>query len=262
MQHSSPAPLIGVIADHRSVDTGEPTMTGRFFVGVYETYLRALTAAGALPVIVPIEPPPADLRGIFDRLDGVLLTGGGDIEPVEYNDTPINDTLSGVKPVRDKAELLFSQWAVEADKPIIGICRGIQVLNVALGGNLYQDIPAQFETDVLHDSYGIHPMDHYTHTVNIEPGSRLAAIVGKTEMPTNSRHHQSLKDLGEGLVVTATTPDSIIEAVERPQSQYCLAVQWHPESFSVKDPAMHALFTSFVEAAGQYHQKRHNGSRA
>ncbi|MBN2472063.1 MAG: gamma-glutamyl-gamma-aminobutyrate hydrolase family protein, partial [Anaerolineae bacterium] len=172
------APLIGVIADHKTLNPTDRSDSARTFVGAYATYLRCLTAAGALPVVVPLELSSEALRGIFDRLDGVLLTGGGDVDPAYFGEPP-HPMLAEVEPARDEAELLISRWAAQADVPLLGICRGHQVVNVALGGTLFQDIPSQITSTLFHDSGTAFPPAHPAHDVRLESGSRLHAILGR-----------------------------------------------------------------------------------
>ncbi len=257
--HSPQAPLIGVFADHRPLPPASPTGSARIFVGAHAAYLRCLAAAGALPVIVPLELTPEALRGVFDRLDGILLTGGGDIDPVHFGEAP-HPTLDEVDPVRDAAELLVTRWAVEADLPLLGICRGHQVANVALGGDLYQDIPSQAAGALAHACGSPLPPNHPAHPVCILPESRLDAILGVSEALTNSRHHQAVRHPGDGLLVTASAPDGIVEATENPAARFFLTVQWHPENLStgggVIGPTtdMTPLFDAFVAAAAAYRQ--------
>lgn len=246
------APLIGIIGDHLAV----PSSAGgtRTFVGSYASYLGCLTQAGALPVIVPPDLPPDTLRGVYARLDGVLLSGGGDIDPAYYGVSEYNATVREVVPARDTAELAVSRWAAADDLPLLGICRGHQVLNVALGGTLYWDIPAELPAAHVHDPGGLLPLDHFAHEVTVSPGTRLAAILGESHLPTNSRHHQAVRDLGQGLVATAFSEDGIVEAIEAPDRAFLLSVQWHPENLCQESPVMRRLFEALVEAALQHHQ--------
>ncbi len=252
------APLIGVMADHKRLRPVSGTGRVRTFVGAYESYLRCLTAAGALPVVVsPLS--PAVLRGIFDRLDGVLLPGGGDIDPALYGEQPLNDTVREINPLRDSAEIALARWAAAEDVPLLGICRGQQVVNVALGGDLYMDIPAQLPDALRHTTPSDLPLNHPAHTVTITPGTRLAGILQTTTALTNSRHHQAARRLADGLIAAAYAADGVIEALEKPDARFFLTVQWHPENLCQSDGQttdMTPLFRAFVEAAASHRQDR------
>ncbi|GAB4570057.1 MAG: gamma-glutamyl-gamma-aminobutyrate hydrolase family protein [Anaerolineae bacterium] len=252
------APLIGIVADHKQIYPTSRSRSARTFVGVYETYVRSVTNAGALAVVVPIEQTPEALRAIFDRLDGVLLTGGGDLDPVAFSQAP-HPTLADVKPERDRAELLMARLAVEHDVPILGICRGHQVLNVALGGDLIQDINSHIRTEIAHDNDLTLPLDLIAHPVTLQPGSRLSTILRATDLQVNSRHHQAVRTPGAGLVTVGQAPDGINEATEHPDRRFVVSVQWHPENLC--NPAsvpsdMTPLFNAFVQAAAARHHER------
>jgi putative glutamine amidotransferase len=150
-------------------------------------------------------------------------------------------------------ELAFARWAIEEGKPLFGLCRGLQIVNVALGGTLYQDIAAQRSDAIKHDYFPTagFSRDHLAHPVTVASGSRLDALVGTAPLRVNSMHHQAVKDLAPGLVPTAVAPDGLIEAVEFPESPFVLGVQWHPESLTERDPRMHRLVAGFVEAAAR-----------
>ncbi len=189
------APLIGVITDQKPVGAAQ-----RPFTGAYPDYLDCVAAAGGLPVLIPLGLSVDALRGIFERVDGVLLTGGADVDPVLYGETVTHEKVYGISPLRDEAEIRVSRWAAEDDVPLFGICRGHQVVNVALGGTLVMDIPSQINTDIPHDFPDGTPLDIYAHPVAIAPGSRLAGIVGVANLTVNSWHHQSVRQAGQGLV--------------------------------------------------------------
>lgn len=250
------APLIGVITDQKPVGAAQ-----RPFTGTYPDYLDCVAAAGGLPVLIPLGLSVDALRGIFERVDGVLLTGGADVDPVLYGETVTHEKVYGISPLRDEAEIRVSRWAAEDDVPLFGICRGHQVVNVALGGTLVVDIPSQIDTDIPHDFPDGTPLDIYAHPVAIAPGSRLAGIVGAANLTVNSWHHQSVRQAGQGLVVSAHAPDGVIEATERPDARFLLTVQWHPEKLYTTDPAMAALFRAFVEAATRRRNETGNGRR-
>ena len=249
------APLIGIVADHKPIRTTDRSHSARTFTGAYASYIHALTLAGALPVIVPLQIPPDTLRGVFDRLDGVLLPGGGDLDPATYGEADPAHASHAINRQRDRVELTLSRWAAEEDVPLLGICRGHQVVNVALGGTLYVDIPTQLNTEIPHDTHMVHPPAYLAHTVQIEADSRLAEIMGNSTLHTNSRHHQAVRQPGVGLRITAHAPDGIIEATELPTNHFFITVQWHPENLVDHDPAILALFQGLVQAAGQLHRQ-------
>lgn len=191
--------------------------------------------------------PPED---VVRRTAGVLLLGGRDVAPGLYGEEP-HPTTKAVARERDTYEIALVRAAIARDLPVFAICRGIQLLNVALGGSLIQDVPTQVAGALDHDPKLLHPQ--VAHAVDVAPGSRLATLL-REELEAdgtcgvNSRHHQSLKTVADGLVVTARAADGVIEAVERPASRFCVAVQWHPESFW-ESGRFQGLFRGFYDAA-------------
>lgn len=238
-------PLIGVTTAVREIGTN-----GFKILSAYTAILESLERAGALPVMIPVNVSDATLRGIYDRLDGVLLPGGGDIDPVYFH-AERHPSVYGIDPLRDHAEVMLAQWAAADDLPLFGICRGHQVLNVALGGTLIQDIASEVPNHKLEDHSlpdGT-PRNTRNNHVNVSEASRLAHIIGATShVAVNSLHHQAVKDPAPGFVVTAHAEDGIIEAMEMPDKRFLLSVQWHPEDLSADDPHMQALFNEFVAA--------------
>jgi putative glutamine amidotransferase len=188
------------------------------------------------------------LRSIYDRLDGILLSGGEDVAPDRYGEA-VHDKCGHIDPERDVAELALTRWAIRDRKPLLAICRGIQVLNVAMGGSLYQDIEAQVPGALRHPWYPDHPRDLRAHPVSVTPGSRLAHILGDGTVPVNSLHHQAIKAVAPGLVVVARAPDQIVEAVEYPEHPFAVGVQWHPEELAPTDPGARRLFGALVSNA-------------
>jgi putative glutamine amidotransferase len=235
-------PVIGVTA--RSAVNPD---TGTRMDGAVEAYLHALQRAGAVPLIVPRRLPPDALNVAFQKLDGVLLPGGGDVAPARLGEQS-HPAVYGVDDERDELEFTLARWAAEQAKPILGICRGIQVFNAALGGSLYLDIASQRPDSLRHDTARELPNDHLAHRVSVEPGSRLAALFGQAESAVNSWHHQAIREAAPGLRVTARADDGLIEAVELPVHPFALAVQWHPEMLPDR-PEMQRLFAGLVEAA-------------
>jgi putative glutamine amidotransferase len=213
---------------------------------VGQNYVQALSAAGAAPLLVPLSLPEFQLLELFERLDGILFTGGGDIHPRYFN-MPMDELVDSVDEDRDRTEMLLLEQAVARSRPFLGICRGFQLVNVGLGGSLYTDIQAQHPGAQKHDYYPAPPRDLLAHEVTVAPGSRLHTILGGEQVPVNSLHHQGVRELAPGLQLTATAPDGIIEALELPGHPFGLAVQWHPEWLQAHAP-MQALFQSFVQA--------------
>lgn len=213
-----------------------------------EAYTRALAQAGACPVMIPLGLPEAALQTLLARLDGVLFTGGGDVDPARYGN-PQHPLVADVDPNRDQLEIGLLHELTRAGKPFLGICRGLQVINVALGGSLYEDLLEQRPGSLEHRFYPGWPREHLAHAVQIEPGSRLAEILSGPTFPVNSLHHQGIQRLAAGLRPTASAPDGLVEAFELPGHSFGLAVQWHPENLQEHAP-MRALFQAFVRAAG------------
>jgi putative glutamine amidotransferase len=178
----------------------------------------------------------------------LLLPGGGDIDPVQYGEAR-NEKCHQPSAERDGTELALARWAMDGGMPLLAICRGIQVLNVAMGGSLFQDIQSQIPGAERHDWYPNYPRDRLSHAVAVNPGTRLARIAGAISLPVNSLHHQSIKDLAPGLVETGRSPDGIIEAVEAPDHPFAIGVQWHPEELAGRDARAQRLFDSLVEAS-------------
>jgi putative glutamine amidotransferase len=205
-------------------------------------YDAAVRRAGATPKPLSLDDPTATA---LDGVDGLLLTGGDDVDPAIYGEAP-HPTYDLSEPGRDAFEIDLVRRALDADLPVLAICRGLQVLNVALGGTLIQDIPSEPASMLQHDAEGAPTT--LAHTVSVTPGSCLAALVGPDgTRAVNSRHHQSIRALGEGLVVTGTSPDGVIEAAEVPSARFCVGVQWHPENFHATGE-FGRLFEGFVAA--------------
>jgi len=215
--------------------------------GQNQSYVRAVVRAGAAPLLIPPLADKTRLCRLFGLLDGLLLPGGEDVNPINYGEPP-HENLRQVAPLRDETELALARWAMAEGKPLLAICRGIQVLNVALGGSLYQDIQAQLPQAQKHDWFRGYPRNYLPHSVEVTPGSRLAGILGTTTLPVNSLHHQAVKAIAPGLAAVARAPDQIIEALEAPEQPFALAVQWHPEELSDEDPRAQRLFDALVEA--------------
>ena len=211
-------------------------------------YIESLIAAGAVPLMVPVTVDDRELRALYESVHGVMLAGGGDVDPAEYGEEQ-HEKTSNIDRDRDHAEFLVSRWAVADDKPIFGICRGIQALNVALGGTLVQDIPSQWSTALRHNGhYENVSRDEVLHDVRVEPGSRIEAIMVNRAVGVNSFHHQAVKRPADGFVVTSRATDGIIEGMEMPDKRFVVSVQWHPEEMSRVCIDMLNLFVKFVAA--------------
>jgi len=211
-------------------------------------YSRAVQRAGGIPVLLPFVETDEAAAEVLARVDGLLLSGGEDLDPLLFGEMPHPQT-GAIDPLRDTSELAYARVAMAQEKPVLGICRGHQVLAVAFGGTLWQDIPSQLPQAMKHAAaLPSQPKWYPTHPVRIEPETRLAALLG-TSTRVNSRHHQSVKDLPPGWVLSATAPDGVIEAMEHPTARFALSVQWHPENFQGRDFNFDTLFRAFVDAS-------------
>jgi len=215
-------------------------------------YVEAVRRAGGAPVLLPVSSDPDALRPPYALLAGLLLAGGGDVLPQHYGQTA-QCRLMAVDEERDEAELLLARWALEDDLPTLAICRGIQVLNVALGGTLIQDIPSQVAGALVHHPGPAAPRERPQHTVSVPAGSKLAAALGRpaAQVAVNSFHHQALLAVAPSLRAVAHAPDGIIEGLERPDRSFVIGVQWHPEEMAAGDATQAALFAAFVAACAK-----------
>ena len=215
---------------------------------VGETYTRAIHHVGGTPMIIPPLMKQADWPLLLERLDGLLLSGGEDIAPVYYHQE-MEDWIGRVDEERDVSELgLIQRWLYQ-ERPLLAICRGHQMLNVTLGGTLYQDIASYIPNALDHAYVPARPMENTVHPVMINAQSRLATVLGGDTFEVNSAHHQAVRSAGNGLEVVAHAPDGVIEAVEMPEHPFCLSVQWHPEAMVKISATMWPLFEAFVQAA-------------
>jgi putative glutamine amidotransferase len=219
-------------------------------------YVHVLAEVGAIPWLIPLLPNDTEtLRAIYDRLDGLFLTGGVDVDPSNYGE--VKSAVCGRTDAdRDAVEIQMVKWTIEDKKPLLAVCRGLQVLNVSLGGTLFQDLGEHYSRALKHDHFpkadGTPTRDYLSHAVKIDPNSRLAHYLGADFAPVNSMHHQGIKRLGAGLVANAWAPDGLIEGIERPDGQFLVAVQWHPEELTNSDAGMKRLFTAFMEASFRF----------
>jgi len=211
-------------------------------------YVLAVQQAGGIPVLLPPYLNGSTLDALWDRLAGLVLTGGGDVNPQRFSE-PRHDAVDGVSEARDVLELELAARAVRQGLPLLAICRGIQVLNVALGGSLHQHLPASYpDSRIAHAQQA--PREYATHDVKVTvEDTKLGAVLGAPELRVNSLHHQSIKRLGRGLRDVAWAPDGVIEAVDMPEAPgLVMGVQWHPEDLVGRDPAARNLFTALVTA--------------
>ena len=246
-------PVIGIPTQTLHVIDGIPEGLPASWV-MNQRYYHAVTSVGAIPWMIPLLDDDLDtLRAIYERLDGVLLAGGVDMHPGTYGEE--RGPLCGVTDTaRDTVEIQLSQWAIEDGKPLFGICRGLQVVNVAMGGTLYQDVSAEHAKAIKHDYFPTtgFSRDHLAHDVVLEAGSRLHKVFDSPRIRVNSMHHQGIHRLGRALRPVGVAPDGLIEAIESPNGHYLVAVQWHPEVFEAHDPHVFHLLRDFIKAAAKH----------
>lgn len=232
-------PLIGITA---TVENGK--------LALDDDMMFAILQAGGIPVALPQTGGDDSLAAAcLERLDGLLVSGGVDVDPLLYGEEPMQG-LGSILPDRDRTEQSYIRSALGRDQPILAICRGAQMLNVTAGGSLYQDIYAQLEGVLLHSQKA--PRSHRSHFVDIERESMLYRIVGAERLPVNSFHHQAVKALAPCFIRTASASDGILEAYESTEHTFVVGVQWHPENLARSDPAAQQLFAGFVQACRSY----------
>ena len=229
-------PLIGLIP---LVDEGRDSLW------MLPGYMEGVAAAGGLPVMLPLEDGGAELDQLCGLCDGFLLTGGHDVGPEFYGAERL-PACGATSPERDRMEAGVLRRAMAADKPVLGICRGLQFINAALGGTLWQDLPSQHPSEIIHRQTA--PYDAPSHEVRLLPGSPLEALLGRESLGVNSYHHQAIRDLAAPLEAMAMSPDRLIEAIRHPGRRFLWGVQWHPEFAWRSDPAAAAIFRAFVES--------------
>lgn len=251
----------GEISQKRSADT----VMGRKIVGITcstraaeglesakqvlnRPYVWAVERAGGIPIILPVTTDTEVISRYLGVIDGLLLSGGVDVCPERYGQEP-HPKLGEVDADRDATELPLIQQALKEDVPIFAICRGIQTLNTAMGRTLYQDLPTQCPSDVVHHQYQLNlARSQFCHEITLQPDTAFHRIIGAEKIAVNSLHHQALQKVAERLVVTAYAPDGVIEAAEAPDHRYVLAVQYHPEETAPHDVYSRRLFEAFVGA--------------
>jgi len=233
-------PLIGITSG--LVDNSSGVPVGQ----LADAYIKAVLRAGGTPLVIPLGLDGRRLTALLEVLDGVIFSGGGDIDPQRYNGDP-HPEVYGISPDRDELEFFLVHRMLEMDKPLLTICRGTQVLNVALGGSLYTHIADQLPGAFKHDWFPNFSRDRRSHTVSLITDSRLNQIYGSDEIQVNSLHHQGISRLGEGLIAAGVAPDGLMEALEVPSASFAVGVQWHPECLA-DDAGSQNLFQAFIQA--------------
>jgi putative glutamine amidotransferase len=233
-------PIIGITTNQSKNANGQPTIM------LMQSYVNAVTQAGGVPVLIPSLIAEDGWDALYARLDGILFSGGGDIG-LEHSPGEPHPRIDDVDLARDAIELKMVQAAASDGKPFLGICRGCQVMNVAMGGTLYTHIADQLHNSLDH-SYPGNMRTMLVHEIKIEEGTRIAEIFGEPIIRVNSLHHQGLKDIPSSIRVAGHAPDGLVEAIELPEHPFGLAVQWHPEWLTEQEPTRN-LFRTFVQAA-------------
>ena len=241
-------PLIGITCSRNTGGAWGAYSLGHFMDYTYTEYSQAVLDAKGAPLIIPVVQDRGSLEAILGSLQGIILSGGPDIHPRAYGEEPLRG-LEEIDEALDRFELQVAASALRRRLPLLAICRGIQVLNVSLGGTLYQDIASQVQGSLCHTPKADKAVN--THQVLIEKKTRLHDIFRKTEIWVNGKHHQAIKDAAPGLVVSARARDGVIEAVEDPAQSFVVGVQWHPEGTWKEDPYSRRLFRALVEAASE-----------
>ena len=221
--------------------------TGRPIYASNRAYVHALESAGGLPILIPMINDLNILTALLARLDGLLLPGGTDVHPSRYGEE-VHPFTEKADIELDEFEITLASWAFQQDIPVLGICRGMQLINVALGGSLYQDIDDQYPDSIGHTHRNL-PRTHIAHPITVDPGSRMEKILGTREVWVNSLHHQAVKDPGKDVRVTGHAPDGIPELLEVTGYRFVMAAQSHPEEIYSIEPAFARLFSAFVQAS-------------
>ncbi len=225
-----------------------PNFRKEGIISVDCAYVKAIENAGGIPFVLPITKEENTIKNLLDKCDGLLLTGGGDIAPAYYGEEPHPKT-GEPSCVRDEFDFFCFHYAYHTKKPVLAICRGLQIVNVALGGTLYQDLPLQFGGTVLHNQK--EGKFESSHFVNVRKNTPLYAVIGKQKMVANSFHHQAIKKLANGLEIMACAEDNLIEAVYAKGKGYLRGYQWHPERLSTFDEDNRGLFLEFVSVCAE-----------
>ncbi len=220
--------------------------TGSILCQVGQAYVTAIQKAGGMPLLIPTGENSGSLQPLIERLDGILLTGGGDIDPTRFHGQP-HPKVYGISPERDALELSLIEEGLSAGKPLLAICRGIQVLNVAFGGSLHTHIEGQVKNSLKHDWFPDYPRDKLAHSISLKKGSILQSIFNQESIEVNSLHHQGINQVGQDLEAIGVAPDGLVEALVVKNADFALGIQWHPECLP-ENPGMQALFMAFISA--------------
>lgn len=244
-------PIIG-ISTSVLVDEGGG-FPGYERIYVNKDYVSSVISAGAVPLMIPMDATEENLRQTLELVDGMIFSGGHDIAPIRYGEEP-HQKLQEICPERDEFDFLLYRLAKEHSLPILGICRGFQLMNVSEGGKLYQDLSLK-NTESLKHSQG-HGPSIPTHTVKVESGSEFYKILGKEEIRVNSFHHQAVKSTSENVAISGKALDNVVEAIELKNYPFGLGVQFHPEMLQAKEEDMKKIFAALVSAAKEYREKK------
>lgn len=239
-------PLIAITCSRKIGGSWGEYDPGHFMDYTFSNYSLAVAASGAAPVLVPAACDQRALERIFNAANGLLLSGGPDVHPKFYKEEPLPG-LGDVDEPLDRMELAAARLAMQSGLPVLAVCRGIQVLNIAMGGTVFQDIASQVPEAIGHRQQAAKSVA--THSVTVERPSLLFDILGRRRIPVNGKHHQAVKDVAEGLQVAARAPDGLVEALFAPEHPFALGVQWHPEGTFETDPFSRKLFAAFIAAA-------------
>lgn len=244
-------PLIGIPchAGQRPARPGENTGAERPIYYNNRSYIQAVESAGGVPILIPILTDLSGLQVLLPRLDGLLLSGGIDVDPRHYHEEP-HPELGETNPQLDELELALARWALREKVPTLGICRGMQVLNVAFGGDLYQDLQAQYPGSLKHPNWDL-PRNKIVHKVHVEANSLMAEVLKKHDLRVNSLHHQAARKPGNGVQLSGFAEDGVPEMLEVPGHPFMLGAQCHPEEIYSDEPAWQRLFGAFIEASSQ-----------
>jgi putative glutamine amidotransferase len=242
-------PIIGVTAGEtiNKMFPHSPLIQGQA-----HTYIDAVVRSGGAPFIMPIVKNEKVLRRLYEECTGIMLSGGNDLDPALYDEAP-SDHTEDFSTERDAQELQLLKWALEDDKPVLAICRGLQLINVAQGGSLYQHIPDDLPNATVHSIAAEKKREsRVVHMLRVKPDSKLAQILGVEKLGANAYHHQAVKQLGKNLVAVAWAEDDVIEAIEMPGRKFVVAVQSHPESLEESiEPRWRKLFEAFIQSTQQ-----------
>ena len=244
-------PLIGITTGeiYNLASAWSPQAYGQSY-----TYSDAIIRAGGVPILIPITTDIDTLEQIYTKVDGILFAGGNDVNPILYGEQPSEYTID-FSDKRDSVELELLKWTVRDKKPMLGICRGMQLWNVLNGGSLYQHIPVDMpEASDHNSSTKLEDLEHLAHALKVDADSRLAEIIDSTTIHANTHHHQAIKQLGRGIKASAWAEDGVIEAVETDDKDfYAIGLQCHPESLHNVEPKWNVVFRSFVESSKNKH---------